>query len=138
MDEPLVTIKYKLADGERICIDVSIPVKELLEQSDRQIRSQRRQDRRYLENADSIDKLDDHAMTGPQEDFADLLIRMDSYRQLYAAVDRLSEVQKRRLFMYYKMKMTYRQIADKEGVGFKTVSRSVERALKTLKKFLNQ
>ena len=40
MNNTLVTIKYKLANGkQRICIYVSIPVKELIEQSYRQIRS---------------------------------------------------------------------------------------------------
>ena len=39
----------KNALGGRICVEDSASVKELLEQSDRQIRSQRRQDRRYLD-----------------------------------------------------------------------------------------
>ncbi|TEB07114.1 hypothetical protein Psch_00657 [Pelotomaculum schinkii] len=49
MDKPLVTISYKLANGSQISVEVSTAVKELLEQSDRQIRSQRRQDRRHLD-----------------------------------------------------------------------------------------
>ena len=138
MDEPLITIRYKLADGKRICIEVTIPVKELIEQSDRQIRSQRRQDRRYLVSADSIAEFDDITMTVPQEDFADLVIRMDRYNLLYTAMSKLSEVQQRRLRLRYNDGLTYRQIAEKEGVGFKTVARSVERALKTLRKSLIQ
>ena len=51
MDKPFVTITYKLANGSQICVEVSTSVKELLEQSDRQIRSQRRQDRRHLDFA---------------------------------------------------------------------------------------
>ena len=66
MDNALVTIKYKTANGNEICIEVSPPVKELLEQSDRQIRSQRRQDRRYLDYMDFIDELTDTAMNYPQ------------------------------------------------------------------------
>lgn len=31
MDKPLVTIKYKTADGKQICVEVSTAVKELLE-----------------------------------------------------------------------------------------------------------
>ena len=55
MDKPLVTINYKTADGKQICVEVSTAVKELLEQSDRQIRSQGRKDRRYLDYAEYID-----------------------------------------------------------------------------------
>ena len=85
MDKPLVTIEYKTADGSRICVEVSTSVKELLEQSDRQIRSQRRQDRRYLDYMDFIEGLTDTTMIHPQADAADLVIRMESYRQLYSA-----------------------------------------------------
>ncbi len=49
MDNSLITIIYKTADGSEICVEVSAPVKDFLEQSDRQIRSQRRQDRRYVD-----------------------------------------------------------------------------------------
>jgi len=55
MDKPLVRISYKLANGSQICVEVSTSVQELLEQSDRQIRSQRRQDRRHLDFKVSTD-----------------------------------------------------------------------------------
>ena len=138
MDNPSVTVTYKLANGERIAIEVSIPVRELLEQSDRQIRSQRRQDRRYLDFVDFIDGLADAAMTNPEPDPADLLIRMERYGQLYAAVGKLSEVQRKRLMLYFTKKLTHQKIADMEGVNRATVSRSIERALEQLKKHLTE
>jgi len=136
MDNPLVTIEYKTADGSRICVEVSTSVKELLEQSDRQIQSQRRQDRRYLDYMDFIEGLTDTTMIHPQADAADLVIRMESYRQLYTAIRKLSEVQRRRLLLYFKDDLTHRQIADLEGVDRATVSHSIERALKQLYKHL--
>ena len=104
MDKPLVTIKYKTANGNEICVEVSTPVKELLEQSDRQIRTQRRQDRRHLDYVDFIDGLTDTAMMNPQEDIADLVIRMESYKQLYTAINQLSEIQRRNINAYQKGK----------------------------------
>ena len=136
MDKPLVTIEYKTADGSWICVEVSTSVKELLEQSDRQIQSQRRQDRRYLDYMDFIEGLTDTTMIHPQADAADLVIRMESYRQLYTAIRKLSEVQRRRLLLYFKDDLTHRQIADLEGVDRATVSHSIERALKQLYKHL--
>ena len=136
MDKSLVTIEYKTADGSRICVEVSTSVKELLEQSDRQIQSQRRQDRRYLDYMDFIEGLTDTTMIHPQADAADLVIRMESYRQLYSAIRELSEVQRRRLLLYFKDDLTHRQIADLEGVDRATVSHSIERALKQLYKHL--
>ena len=137
MVEPLVTIKYKTANGSEICIEVTPPVKELLEQSDRQIRSQRRQDRRYLDYKDFIDGLTDTAMNNPQQaDAADLVIKMESYRQLYAAVCKLSEVQRRRLLLHFSDNLTHRQITELEGVNQSAIGQSITRALKQLKQLL--
>ena len=133
MDKPKTGIIYKLANGKRICLDVSNEVKSLLEQTDRQIRSQGRQDRRYLDFVGSVEELDT-LKTQPQEDTESLVIRMDSYERLYSAIDKLPEVQRRRLYLYFFEGLTYRRIAEMEGVGVMAVSRSVERALDTLRK----
>ena len=138
MYKPLVTITYKTANGNRICVEVSTPVKELLEQSDRQIRSQRRQDRRHLDYMDFIDDLTDADMNNLQVDVADLVIEMESYRQLYAAVNKLSEAQRRRLLLHFMDKLTYRQIAELEGVDRGTVGRSIKHALIQLQKYLTE
>jgi RNA polymerase sigma factor (sigma-70 family) len=137
MEKSLVTITYKTANGKRICVEVSTPVKELLEQSDRQIRSQRRQDRRHLDYMDFIDGLANAAMSYPQADTADLIIRMESYRQLYNVINQLSEVQRRRLLLHFMDNLTYKQIADLEGVNQGTIARSIKRALIQLNKHLS-
>jgi len=135
MDEPLVKIWYRLADGKRICLDVSIEVKELIEQTDRQIRSQRRQDRRR--HTEYVEGLTDTATILPQEDIADLLNRMDAYERLYAAIEKLSDAQRRRIILYYFRGFTYRRIAEREGVGHMAVARSVGLALKKLRHILS-
>lgn len=138
MDKLLVTIKYKTADGKRICVEVSTAVKELLEQSDRQIRSQGRQDRRYLAKEEYIDGLTDTTTVYPHEDLADLVIRMDNFNQLYSAIATLSEVQRRRLLLYYFTDLSYRQIGEIEGVNHKTVARSVAGAIERLRKIITE
>lgn len=138
MEKSLVTTTYKTANGNRVYVEVSTPVKELLEQSDRQIRSQRRQDRRHLDYMDFIDGLTDAAMNDPQADTADLVMKMESYRQLYAAISKLSAVQRRRLLLHFMDNLTYRQIAKLEKVDFRTIGRSIERALVQLQKYLSE
>lgn len=136
MDKPLVTIIYKTADGKQICLDVSIEVKELLEQSDRQIRSQRRQDRRRIDYVDFADALANAIAADPQADTANLLIMMESYERLYTALGRLSVLQHRRLRLYFVHNLTYRQIADLEGVGKTAVEQSIKNAIDKLRKLL--
>lgn len=136
MEESLVTITYKTANGSKICVQVSTSVKEMLEQSDRQIRSQRRQDRQHLDYMDFIDGLTDAAMNDPQTDAADLVMKMESYRQLYTAVNQLSEAQRRRLLLHFVNNLTYRQIADLEGVDHGTIGHSIKHALIQLQKHI--
>jgi RNA polymerase sigma factor (sigma-70 family) len=134
MDKQIVEIGYKLANGKRIRLEVSIEVKELLEQSDRQIRSQRRQDRRYLDFVGNIDGLTDEAMNDPQESITDLLEKMERNARLYSAIGLLTETQKRRLCLYFFYGSSYSQIARMEGVNHRTVMDSIEQALKRLNK----
>lgn len=133
MDKPLVKIEYKTANGSRICVEVSTSVKELLEQSDRQIRSQRRQDRRYLDFTPLTDEVLEISLLGVYEDTADLLERMECNARLHKAISKLTEVQRRRLSLYYFEGLTYSQIAKLEGVSHRAVIYSIEQALKQLK-----
>lgn len=133
MDKPLVKIEYKTANGSRICVEVSTSVKELLEQSDRQIRSQRRQDRRYLDFTPLTDEVLEISLLGVYEDTADLLERMERDTRLHKAIGKLTEVQRRRLSLYYFEGLTYSQIAKLEGVSHRAVIYSIEQALKQLK-----
>lgn len=133
MDRPLVKIEYKTANGSRICVEVSTSVKELLEQSDRQIRSQRRQDRRYLDFTPLTDEVLEISLLGVFEDTADLLERMERNARLHEAIGKLTEVQRRRLRLYYFEGLTYSRIAKLEGVSHRAVIYSIEQALKQLK-----
>jgi RNA polymerase sigma factor (sigma-70 family) len=136
MDNPTVGIIYKLADGKRIRIDVTIEVKELLEQSDRQIRSQRRKDRRYLDFVGGVNELE--AIAPLHEDTADLVSRMDSNGWLYAALEKLPVFHKRRICLRHLSGLTCLEVARIERVHHSTVSRSLHKALKMLKEYLDE
>jgi len=138
MDKPLVKISYKLANGSQICVEVSTSVQELLEQSDRQIRSQRRQDRRHLDFKVSTDGNSDNPLLPTYEDTADLLERMERDARLHKAIGKLTGVQERRLRLYYFEGMTYSQIARLEGVSHRAVIYSIEQALKQLQKLCRE
>jgi len=137
MDKPLVVIKYKTADGSEMYVEVSTSVKRLLQQSERQIHSQRRQDRRYLNYMDSIDSLAAMAIFDPQQvDTADLIVRAESYMRLHGALNELSSKQRQRLLLHFAYGMTHRQIAEMEGVNRASVSHSIKASLRKLYKDL--
>ncbi len=139
MDKPLVTFNYRTTNGKRICIEVSIEVKELLQQSDRQIRSQRRQDRRYRDNVEFIDGLSDALMKyPPPTDPADLLIRKERNEWLNAALNTLCDVQRRRLILHFYYNLSRRQIAKLDGVSQAAIGHSIKIALRNLRKLLSE
>lgn len=135
--DSLVTIIYLTADGRQICVDVSTAVKELLEQSDRQIRSQRRQDRRHLDNEYFTGELTNASMRFLyQLDTADLVMEMERNEKLRNALNQLTRIQRRRVLLYYAAGLNHRAIALMDGVNRASVSRSIEAALKKLQTLL--
>ena len=135
MEKQFVSINYKTAVGKEICVTVTVEVKELLAQSDRQIQSQRRQDRRHL--TEHIDNLAGTAMTTPLSDPADLLEKKEREQQLHEAMECLTPTQQRRLELLFFTSLSYSQIAKLEGVSDKRVAESVAQALKKLRKKLD-
>jgi len=132
----LLVITYKTADGKHICVEVTTEVKELLEQSERQMQSQRRQDRRYLTKENYVDGFTDTTIICPKEDIADLVCRMDSYEKLHAAIATLPELHQHRLHLYYNDELTYKQIAKLENVHHTTIARSLKKIRRFLRKYL--
>lgn len=56
--------------------------------------------------------------------------------QLLAAMNNLNEQVRRRVYAYYYEGLSYREIAEREGVGDKTIRQSISGGTKKLKKFL--
>ena len=132
-----ITVQYVTAVGAEICVEVTPQVAELLEQTARQIRSQRRQERRYLTYVGFIDSFADTSRIHSQQtDAANLVIQKESYAELHKAMTMLSEVQRRRLSMHYFHGMRYADIAAVEGVDYSTVRTAIHRALGTLRSIL--
>lgn len=136
MDKPLVTIKYKTANGKCVYVEVSPEVKEAIETADRKLRSQARQDRWRLDSREYIDGFTDAAIAYPSEDVIDFVIRMERYNQLYAAMETLTAVQKRRLHLYYFCGLTYQKIGEREGVAHTTIGRSIKQAIEIIRKYI--
>ncbi|MPM94186.1 hypothetical protein SDC9_141331 [bioreactor metagenome] len=64
-----------------------------------------------------------------QNNPADLVIKMESYRRLHFAMNQLSEAQRRRIHLHFVNDLTHRKIAEMRVTG----SHSIHRALKQLR-----
>lgn len=70
-----------------------------------------------------------------EESVEDTVIQNLYIEQLKQGMDKLPEIQKRRLFMYYFEGRTYEEIAALEGCKHPAVIRSINAAIKNLKHF---
>lgn len=67
-----------------------------------------------------------------------IVFRNIQSEELHKVIQKLTEIQRRRLTMYYFENMTYEQIAKKEGCTKMPVKRSVDAAIENLKKILEK
>lgn len=74
--------------------------------------------------------------TYPCEEIEERLEEQKLVQKCLIALKKLTPIQQRRFMMYALEDYTYEQIADKEGVGLKTVYESVQSALKKIRKSL--
>ena len=58
--------------------------------------------------------------------------------KLRGAISSLSEIQKRRIKMYYFERMTQQEIADKEGVSLRAVQYTLNDAIEEMKKIFKK
>lgn len=89
----LVTIDYKINSTKNITIEVSNSVKEVLEQTTRQIQSQRRQDRRRIDFTPLTDEFLEISVRAASPDTAVLYEQIERNERLYVAMGTLTEIQ---------------------------------------------
>ena len=71
------------------------------------------------------------------ESLEDMVIRQMELETLQKAMQSLTEVQRERLHLYFFEGLTYRQIAEKKGIGEKNVRESITDAIKKIKKYFD-
>jgi len=131
-----VTIEYKINSSKKITIEVSGEVSEVLAQTDRAVRSQRRQDRRRIDFTPMADKFLELSLRTASEDTATIYEKMERNEELYSAIEQLSEIQKRRICLYYFLGKKQHEIAEVEKVNDSAIGRSLILARKQLKRIL--
>lgn len=127
---------YKEAVGDAEYTYVTLEVYEILANTFRreahaeQMRDLRNRTAEGYTEGDTEDLL----MESP-EPLEDMVIRQMEIETLQKAMQTLSEIQRERLHLYFFEGMTTREIATKSGVSQTVVWKSIQGAIKKLKKF---
>lgn len=109
---------------------IELAIDQILHESTQRERSYARKKYRWhaqysLDRADGIDQTN----APVTDELENLFLSIEDRRALYAALQRLSSLQRRRLLMRYADRLTYSEIARREGVAPRVAQRSIERAL---------
>ena len=115
-------------DGEGIeqTTELEKDVFDAINESQTQISSRAWKDRRY--GLCSFDEsIGDADIINDAEQTEELL------KKVWKHIGELTEVQQRRLRLYFEEKKTFEQIAEIEGVGWQRIQRSIELALNHLR-----
>ena len=119
-------------------VEISDIIKEALINEKRKEKRQKNEFDRHIEHSEIYEnRLNSRAMDKPkslEEQFENKIISQN----LRDAISSLSEVQKRRIKMYYFERMTQQEIADKEGVSLRAVQYTLNDALEELKKIFKK
>jgi DNA-directed RNA polymerase specialized sigma subunit len=118
---------------------------ELKKMSDRDYLRKDRSDNAQTKKNDTLDEAALNLAPSPEETLINKIdereevkIRRQRLGKAYQALDRLTEVQRRRYLLYHVKGKTIREIADIEGVFFTSVHECLQAAEKKIKKFLKR
>lgn len=126
-------IKYEFVNGERTDIEVDGAIGMVILESRRAEENGNRKERYHCYSLEGAEYEGEDYASG--EDISVDYIQREDNSELYAALDKLSEPQRRRLLQVADG-ISMQEIARIEGVGYYSVFKSVEAARKNLKRFL--
>ena len=116
-------------------VEISSLIKEALINEKRKEKKQHNEFDRHIEHSEIYEnKLPFRLMDNPIS-LEDEFVNKQINKELKNAINTLSELQKRRINMYYFQRMTQQEIADKEGTSLRAVQYTLNHALEKLKKF---
>lgn len=119
-------------------VEISDIIKDALINEKRKEKRQKNEFDRHIEHSIVYEnKLNSRVMDKPislEEQFENKIIN----EKLRDAISSLSEIQKRRIKMYYFERMTQQEIADKEGVSLRAVQYTLNDALEEMKKIFEK
>lgn len=129
---------YKDAIGETEYTYVTKEVYEALTETFRkEAHAQKMRDLRHISKEGYTEGETEDLAFDLDESLEDMVIRQMELETLQKAMQSLTEVQRERLHLYFFEGLTYRQIAEKKGIGEKNVRESITGAIKKIKKFFD-
>ena len=135
-DEGNYGLAFRDGQNELCFADISEEIYELFDTFEREDLSYLNEVQRHYEFSDIWDENLPKRAIKKQESLEETVFKDITAEELHRAIQKLPELQKRRVVMYYFGDMTYEEIARMENCTQQAVTKSVHAAIKKLKKTL--
>lgn len=131
-DETYIENKYsEILDEYRPYLIISSASRDIMDEYQRNEWRMEKEWKRHV----SIYELEENDEPTDEDARPDFIIARDeTNRKLYAALDQLAEVQRKRIEMYFFEDLSLTVIARQEGVAVQVVDKSIKGSIKKLKK----
>lgn len=135
-DKNIYKVSFKDNKGNLNVVEISVDIYKAMDKFELEDISQMHQFERHIEHSELFEgTLNERAVDKPLalEDIVENTIINEELRK---AIDSLSEIQKRRIKLYYFDGLTQQEIANREGTSLRAVQYTLNSAINELKKIL--
>lgn len=135
-DKNIYKVNFKNNKGNLNAVEISVDIYKAMDKFELEDISQMHQFERHIEHSELFEgTLNERAVDKPLalEDIVENTIINEELRK---AIDSLSEIQKRRIKLYYFDGLTQQEIANREGTSLRAVQYTLNSAMNELKKIL--
>jgi len=135
-DKKIYRISFNDTLGKRCIVDVDFEIFKALNQFELDDLKELNEFDRHIEHLEQTDELLYTKALLKKEKIEDYIIKKSAYEDLMSAINKLSDIQKRRIKMYYFDEYSNNQIAKLENCTSHSVRISIRKALEELRKIL--
>lgn len=138
-DDEKQTYTVEFVDNKKVIhkIAISVEVYKAFDSFELEDISQIHKFRKHIEHSEVYEETLNTRMISKPVSVEEEVESKIEYEELKNAIDQLSDIQKRRIKMYYFEDMTLEQIATIEGATHQAISKSINKGIEEIKKIIN-
>ena len=129
-------VKFKDNKKETHYVEVNTQIYEIFDKFELRDLSELNEYDNHIEHSELYDETLERRIIHKQELIEDVIIRKVTFEKLHDAIQQLSEIEKRRIKMYYFEGKTLEEIAKIENTSHQAISKSLQNSIKKLKNLL--
>lgn len=135
-EEKIYIVSFNDRLGNHYTVNVDFEIFKALNQFELDDLKELNEFDRHIEHLEQTDELLYKKALLRTENIEDYIIKQSTYEDLINAINKLSDIQKRRIKMYFFENMTLQQIAAKDGCSIMSVKESIDAGIKNLKNLI--